>query len=138
MCVCVCACVRTCVCVCACVCVWKVKAPPLQPHVPLLAEDRNPACVALSFPTVSIKREQIGERERCHPCGVSTCCRPYCLILSYSPSIMSHSHAVYVCFCVSVCLHAFKDRLFYVLLCVCVCVCASMSVRMCVFRGGRL
>ena len=55
-------------CVYVCECVCKVKAPPLQPHVPLLAEDRNPArtaCVSpLSFPTVSIKREQIGERKR--------------------------------------------------------------------------
>lgn len=46
---------------------WKVKAPPLQPHAPLPAEDRilpeRALCVPLSFPTVSIKREQIGERK---------------------------------------------------------------------------
>lgn len=62
--------------------------------------------------------------ERCHPCGVSTCCRWYCF--SYSPSIMSHP----CCVCECVFLHAFKGRL-YVLL-VHVHKCGRVS-----FGGGR-
>lgn len=94
---------------------------------PRIESSQNGPCVPLSFPTVSIKIEQIGERKTRSQRG-----------LHLPPSVLSHtfiSSSVNVSYshCGYVHLDAFRDgffffspMLFYSALCVyvCVCVCA--------------